>query len=57
LNGTRAMIDLEDYDKNLDKNDENDPNIVICEVIFLKKHDFISTDFVNSCSHLTNHNC
>jgi hypothetical protein len=34
LNGTRAMIDLEEYDEKLVENDEKNPHIVICEVIF-----------------------
>jgi hypothetical protein len=35
LNGSRTMIDLEEYDTNLTENQEKNPDIVICEVIFI----------------------
>lgn len=35
LNGSRAMIDLEENDKKFIENDEQNPNIIICEVTFI----------------------
>jgi len=57
FNGTREMIDLEEYDRQLVENDDKNPHMVICEVMFIWKKDFISTHFIPSLSHLANHKC
>ncbi len=57
FNGTREMIDLEEYDRQLVENDDKNPHMVICEVMFIWKNDLISTHFIPSLSYLENHKC